>query len=153
MRQVRRISGIIAVCLGIGMYFGLQLQSFWYCFLLLILVLAGIHFMLWGRFPGQLLESLVIFIFGPFFVMYMIGIVMDCSSYIFEQAVSEIGYGLIATILIIVVLAVSLYIGVNHFRNREIDRFQLQGAEREPVIPDQLDENEHEGNINDENFV
>jgi uncharacterized membrane protein len=153
MRQARRISGITAVCLGIGMYLGLQLQSLWYCFLLLILVLAGFHFMFKGRFPGQLLESLVILIFGPLFVLYMFGIAANCGTYIFRQVGVVVDPGVIVGILIIIFLAASVYIGVNHFRNREIDRFELQGAEREPVIPDHLGEGEQEENINDDDFV
>jgi len=133
--KMNRLLAICIILMGIGMYGGVYLQPLLNSILSLMLVMAGLYYIFHRRFSRQLWRNFLILLIGPIFVCCLIGLVLGNGSRILG-GFSEIDPIWVIVVVVLLMLSAFTYIFWQHHRQRQVDRYHLQGAEREPVLPE-----------------
>jgi len=104
-----------------------------------------------GKFPRQLGIYFFILLFGPVLVCSFLGLVFTNGNPIWEGLSNVDPIWIIGTMGLLI-LSTFIYVRRQQHRGHRVDHYQLQGAEREPVLPEPRHDFDHElnNNANDE---
>jgi Ca2+/Na+ antiporter len=142
---MRRFVSIFAVLIGIGMYLGIDVGPLLSAIALMMIMLAGVFYMFSRKVSSVFIESILILLFGPVFVVCLIQLVLGFLGQLFVSIGGAIDPSSILVILLLLMFLAFAIVMWERRRGHQIDRYQIQGAEREPIIPEAYHQIHHEG--------
>lgn len=122
-----------AILIGLGNFVGVYLQPLLNGILILMILIAGLFYMFRARLPRWFWRNFLIMLVGPIIVYCLLGVFMGHKSWLFPST-GVIDPFWVTALLVALMLLASGYVIYRH-RSHQIDSYQLQGAEREPVLP------------------
>ena len=131
---MRRFMIIFSMVIGFGLLFGLG-QSIWTHILALIIMLIGVLYMFTGRVLPQFVETFLILLFVPLFVIFLFNLIKQFfgSGGLNPQINIPLWPFIVGAFLLSFLAA--FYVFRIRRQNQRLGSSENQGSEREPVVP------------------
>ena len=132
---MRRFLIIFSVLIAVGIRLGIDFYSLLGGLLLILIVAAGFMYMFTHKLVPQLLECFIILLFVPPLVLIAIYYVENFIRQLISGAPIDANPFPVFIILLLLMILAFIYVFRTRLRNRRVESQHLQGAEREPILP------------------
>jgi len=139
---MRRFMIIFSIIIGISLLFGPDGFSVWTHILALLIMLIGVLYMFTGRILPQFVETLLIVLVVPLFVIYLYSFTAQFIRSLSLNPQIDVSPWPILIIVFLLMFCASLYILHIRRQNQRLNRPRTPGSEREPVIPNYPTQND-----------
>ena len=126
---------VFSILIGFSLLLGFDSFSVWTGLLLLIILFIGVLYMFTGKVLPQFIETFLIVLFIPLSVIYIYNLISQFIQSTSVNSQLSINVWPFLRVILFLMFLAFLYVLSIRRQNQRLDRFRLQGSEREPVVP------------------